>query len=86
MACFQIRYVSITVGLCTSPYNAPPIFLPPHSFSKSVTFDGNRADSGAAFAVLEGSLTFEKPEVVRFRNGETDDNQFSVRASDRTFR
>eukprot|EP00904_Undaria_pinnatifida_P003303 jgi/Undpi1/12974/HiC_scaffold_7.g02639.m2 len=44
---------------------------------KSVTFDGNSADSGAAFAVTAGSLTFKKPSVVRFRNGETYDDQYS---------
>lgn len=49
------------------------------SFSKSVTFDGNTADSGAAFAVTDGSLTFEKPDVVRYRNGKVVDNEYSVR-------
>lgn len=46
-----------------------------------MTFDGNRADSGAAFAVFDGALlTFEKPDVVRFRNGELYDNPNGVRS------
>lgn len=50
-----------------------------------MTFDGNSADSGAAFAVTAGSLTFEKPDVVRFRNGEAFDDQYSVRATNKGF-
>ena len=68
------------------PYPSNRSVAPLFSFSKSVTFDGNSADSGAAFAVLEGSLTFDNPDVVRFRNGETYDGQYSVRAPDRNFR
>ncbi|CAN0069892.1 unnamed protein product [Scytosiphon promiscuus] len=46
------------------------------TFKKSVTFDGNSAGSGAAFSVANGGvLTFEKPSVVRFRNGLLDDYQ-----------
>eukprot|EP00904_Undaria_pinnatifida_P008960 jgi/Undpi1/5194/HiC_scaffold_2.g00477.m1 len=46
-------------------------------FSKAVTFDGNTADSGSAFAVDGGSLTFKKPEAVISRNAITYDNTFS---------
>lgn len=70
-----------------APRYAPhPLFAPPFSFSKSVTFDGNSADSGAAFALLEGSLTFENPDVVRYRNGEATGDPLAVRATDRSSR
>lgn len=52
------------------------------SFSKSVTFQGNSADSGAAFAVTgSGLLTFEKPSVVRFREGVVFNEVSSIRSS-----
>lgn len=51
------------------------------SFEKAVLFDGNSADSGAAYAATGGSLTFQKPSVVRFRNGITYDDQYSVSAA-----
>eukprot|EP00904_Undaria_pinnatifida_P005732 jgi/Undpi1/2289/HiC_scaffold_13.g05673.m1 len=47
------------------------------TLSKAVIFDGNTADSGAAFAVINGTLTFEKPEVVRYMNGGVFDDEYS---------
>ncbi|CAM9448620.1 unnamed protein product [Laminaria digitata] len=61
------------------------------TFKKAVKFSGNTADSGGAFAVLSGqifgsgdvvdsgfgSLTFEKPSVVRFEDNTVDtSNEF----------
>lgn len=56
------------------------------SFNKAVTFDGNRADSGSAFAIDGGSLTFKNPEKVTSRNAITYDNEFSVRSINTSFR
>lgn len=47
-------------------------------FDKAVTFDGNIANSGAAFAIDGGSITFKKPQSVTSRNAVTYDTQFSV--------
>lgn len=49
-----------------------------HSFKGWASFDGNSADTGAAFAIQDGTLTFQQPDKTRFTNGSVFNGDYPV--------